>query len=261
MEKERKYTYKECVLAYLDILGFKNKVYESEEHPEEIKPLVKALKINQSFADANSKGRKGVDFRGFFFSDSFVFIVKKDVRAIPHLFLVIRYLQDRLWEKELCLRGAVVLGKQYWPKNNENIILGPAMIDAYKLESNKVKYPRIMIEGELVNTIQKGEVLANPLSREGMLIDFIKRDDDGIYFFDILDPKITRKKNEKIANNDGNLRISWDPHGEDNYEDLVNHLKEFVDKKLKDRKIISNAEVKQKYEWLQTYIDSVRGEK
>ena len=68
MKEVNVYKYESCVLAYLDILGFKNRIYESEEHPEEIKKLVKALKINQSFADANSKGSERIDFRGFFFT-------------------------------------------------------------------------------------------------------------------------------------------------------------------------------------------------
>ena len=255
--KTERYIYSDCVLAYLDILGFTEVVKRSKKDSKLIKELVEKLGIGRVFVNSSSKGRDSVDIRNFFFSDSFVFIIKKK-EHLPHLFLVIRYLQDWLWKSDLCLRGAVVKGKMYWPEPTENIILGPAMIKAYELESKIAIYPRIIIDEKLVKIIRKEEIVASPLSKEGVITNFIKRDEDGIYFFDILNPKITRKKNEKIANNNGNLRISWDPHGEDNYEALINHLKKCVDKKLKDNKIKRNPELKQKYEWLQTYINSVR---
>ncbi len=33
-----------------------------------------------------------LDIRGFYFSDSFAFVMKKAPRNLPHLFLIIRYL-------------------------------------------------------------------------------------------------------------------------------------------------------------------------
>ena len=155
--------YKNCFLVYLDILGLKERV--RDESPETLDTLIDALKINMPFTQAHGKETTDdgkLDIRSFFFSDSFVFMMKAEKKNIPHLFLIIRYLQDRLWEKGLCLRGAIVEGDMYWPTKKENIILGPAMIEAYKLESEIAIYPRIVVTEKLFRYIEDNGVSAHP---------------------------------------------------------------------------------------------------
>ncbi len=72
-------------------------------------------------------------------------MLKEKEDDLHHLFIIIRYLQDRLWESELCLRGAITRGKMYWPEKEENIFLGPAMLKAYVLESKIAIYLRIVV--------------------------------------------------------------------------------------------------------------------
>lgn len=49
--------------------------------------------------------------------------------------------------KGILFRGAVVIGDLY---NDKIIIFGPAMLEAYELESKKAIYPRIIIEEDTI---------------------------------------------------------------------------------------------------------------
>ncbi|OAQ19970.1 hypothetical protein [Thermosulfurimonas dismutans] len=262
--------YEDCFLAYLDILGFKDKIKETEINLKELKTLIEALKINTKFTQSGGKKTTAsgtLEIRSFFFSDSFLFMMKANKENLPHLFLIIRYLQDRLWEYKLCLRGAMVKGKMYWPNIRENIILGPAMIKAYKLESEVAIYPRIIVSEDLYRYIKDKKISAYPVSEEGELKEFIKKDKDGVYFFDILNPNILRKKGEKIItinerenmiDNDTkygkSFSITWNSSEVSNYENIITTVKEIV----KNSKGNQNPVVKQKYSWLSYYLEEVQ---
>ena len=162
----------------------------------------------------------------------------------------------------LPVRGAVVLGKLYWPEKDENIILGPAMIDAYNLESTVAIYPRIVINEGLYEYIkdEKNKVYANPLASERLLLkDFIRRDEDGVLFFDILNRKITRKVGEKVIRDSKGKKvtIAWNSKSKDTWENIIENVRSMIDNCMNQK---PDLHVMQKYEWLQTYLDSVRGE-
>ena len=264
MEEKIIKKYEDCFLAYLDILGFKNKVKETKTKPEELETLIEALRINTKFTQSDGKKTTSIgtlEIRSSFFSDSFLFMMKANEENLPHLFLIIRYLQDRLWEHKLCLRGAMVKGKMYWPNIGENIILGPAMIKAYKLESEVTIYPRIIVSEDLYRYIKDKKISAHPVSEDGELKEFIKKDKDGVYFFDILNPNILRKKGETIITiikSGKSFRITWDQSEVSNYENIISAVKKIV----KNGKRNQNPVVKQKYSWLSSYLEEVReGEK
>ncbi len=249
--------YTDCFVAYLDILGFKKRVKKTEESLKSLDTLIEALQINSKFTQSDTKSTSDgkLDIRSFFFSDSFVFMMKVEKKNLPHLFFIVRYLQDRLWENGLCLRGAIVKGPMYWPESiKENIILGTAMLEAYKLESKVAIYPRVVITKSLFEYIEKENVKTWSNRDEGdiVLTDFIKKDKDGIYFFDILNSEITRKKGEKIfSNNDGSFSIGWDSNDSDNYDSIVNTVKNLIENGMKNE----DETVRQKYEWLKSYLN------
>ncbi len=255
----RNMRYEKCFVAYLDILGFKEKVRETEESPELLKELTDTLKINSPFTQSSGKKTTvegKLDIRSFFFSDSFAFMMKVEKKNLPHLFLIVRYLHDVLLKNGLCLRGAVVIGKMYWPKDGENILVGPAMIEAHKLESEVAIYPRIVISQKLHEYID-GDRNIKTWSEDGKipLSEFIKRDKDGVYFFDVLNQNITRKKGEDIIHENGVFSIVWDHNRESNYEQVIIYVNDIIGKHIKDE----NELVRQKYEWLKTYLEESRG--
>ncbi len=252
----RKYT--DCFLVYLDILGFQEKVKETKDSPQSLERLIEALKINSAFTQSkekttNSDGK--LDIRSFFFSDSFVFMMKAEKKNLPHLFLIIRYLQDRLWESGLSLRGAITNGNMYWPTQKENIIIGPAMIEAYRLESETAIYPRIIVEKKLFEFIDERNIITGSEVGDIPLSSFIKKDKDGVYFFDILHPDILRKKGEEIANRKRTFLIVWDSFAESNYDEVINHVNRLIEKGMENH----DEKTKQKYEWLKSYLEESRG--
>ncbi len=151
-------SFQDCFVAFLDILGVKNLLNDIKGKRELIDHIIKAIKINSRIAKADTKRTSNdgdLKIRSFYFSDSFAFIMKKEPQNLPHLFLIIRYLQDKFWEKGFCFRGAITIGKMYFPGRNEDVLIGKGISDAYKLESQIAIYPRIVISKDLLKYIEK----------------------------------------------------------------------------------------------------------
>ena len=194
------YTYQKCFVAFLDILGFKRQVLESQHRTEKIKILVDSLKLCGGFPSGGKKVVQGsvekrvVDIRSRFFSDSLLFFLKESPQDLAQLFFAIRYLQDRLWEQKICLRGAVTIHDMYWLlKKENNIALGPGLIEAYNLESESAVFPRIVVSDTLSRYIERENCTAEPFGMTDQLRAFIRRDDnDGVQFLDLLNRDVTR---------------------------------------------------------------------
>jgi len=251
--------YEDCFIVFLDILGVKELVSNLDNKPELLKKIIDTLKINQVFAESNQKKttQGALDIRSWYFSDSFVFLMKTKNKNLPHLFLIIRYLQDRLWEKGYCLRGAVTREKMYYPNNDENILLGQGIINTYKLESELAIYPRIVVDNNLVKYIDD-ELIAYPFGKSGNLIDFIKKDYDGVYFLDLLNKNILRKKNEKVVKEkNSKFFISCNPNAKSNYDNIIGKVNSIVHANL-TKEYINKIKIKQKYEWLKSYLEQIQ---
>ena len=246
--------YSECFLVYLDILGITKLVSEFDKKPELIKDLRNILKINSIFVNSTQKGTSAgnINIRSWYFSDSFVFLMKDNPENLSHLFLIVRYLQDRLFREGYLLRGAIVKEKMYYPEDDENVLLGQGMIDAYKLESEIAIYPRVVISEKLLNYIKKEDIKAYPFGKESIIFlkELIKKDYDGIYFLDLLNENILRKKNEKIKKEDKRFSIFWENSDDSDYDNIIKKVKHIIidysDESIK---------IKQKYDWLTLYLE------
>jgi len=258
MISDTNYKYDDCFVAFLDILGFSERISQTINDNNLLETLINTLKINRYFTQVggkqvqNENEKRIIETRSYFFSDSFVFIMKAKKEDLPHLFLIIRYLQDRLWESNLCLRGALNLGKMYWAKKDENILLGPAMIAAYNLESVNAIYPRIIISEELKEFINSENIKAWPIAKNSKrLNEFIIKDKDGLHFFDILNSEIIRKKEEKIIPNNSKFSISWSDDMDDSFNCVLENVKKTTQQEITNK----NEKIKQKYEWLKSYLE------
>jgi hypothetical protein len=246
--------YEDCFIVFLDLLGIKKKVSEFSKKPELIRNLIDTLKINKVFSEAKKKltSEGMLDIRSWYFSDSFVFLMKSEPTNLPHLFLITRYLQDRLWENGYCLRGAITKGNMYYPKENENILLGQGMIDAYKLESEIAIFPRIVVDEKLFEYINEKNIKSDSFGdNEENLKELIKQDYDGMYFLDLLNKNILRKKGEKVSKSNSTFSIQWESDDESNYESI----KSAVSKIISDNLSRNDMNIKQKYNWLKSYLE------
>ena len=248
--------FEDCFLAYLDILGFKDKVKEAKGNVgKRFASLIEALKTMSEFelkSEKNTRTGK-VEIRCSLFSDNIALMIKANDHDLPHLFLIIRYLHDKLLEQNLCLRGAIVKEKMYWPEKGRNILVGPAIIKAYELESKVAIYPRIIVDNDLQKHVKTAKIPAFPVSERGDLANFIRRGEDGVYFFDVLNPAILRKKGEELKElSNDSFKIVWNPKAESSHAKVLNNVKETITKNINNHV----PQVRQKYEWLKTYLHS-----
>jgi len=85
--KQNKYEFEDCFLAYLDILGFKNRVKEAKSNFKEVVSLVEALKTMSEFEARYEKNtRTGkVEIRCSLFSDNIALMIKANDDDLPPL--------------------------------------------------------------------------------------------------------------------------------------------------------------------------------
>lgn len=250
--------YEDCFVAFLDILGFKNKVLGIQKDPAILENIIQSLDIinripsGPKVVSVGPYGVRRVQIRRRFFSDSLVFFLKEKPSDIAQLFFVIRYLQDQLWKRGICLRGSIVRGKMYWTEEDNNITVGQGLIDAHLCESTIAIYPRIVVSEELYAYIERESPCAFPLGKSttALLVDCIAKDADGLHFLDLLHPDVNRARGEALwREGSGGFSIAFDSASPSRHPDVLG----FVDQIIQDNTGATNAKARQKYAWLQTY--------
>jgi hypothetical protein len=148
-----RYEYEERIIAFIDILGFRALINETVKdditQQDKLNELVGTLALIKSeFKKMHKNGELPYSFVITYFSDSIVLSLKQhnSLGLIP-IFETLKRIQIMLIERKILLRGGVVIGKLI---HEENIILGPAMNDAYDLESKSALYPRITIDPDVM---------------------------------------------------------------------------------------------------------------
>ncbi len=169
---EQEVKYEERLVAFIDILGFKEIVKQSEKDPSKVELIYSVLnylknweisekwdlKLVEIEEDAQKRGVENFDIRGktnsTSFSDSIVVSVKVDNNVnemASTLIINLANIGAILFEQGILFRGGLTIGNII---HNENgTVFGQGLIDAYKLESNNAKYPRIILSDKLVSKL------------------------------------------------------------------------------------------------------------
>ena len=164
--------YEERLVAFIDILGFKEIIKQSEKEPSKVELIYSVLnylknwevsenwdlKLVEIEEDAQKRGVENFDIRGktnsTSFSDSIVVSVKVDsnVNEMASTLIVnLANIGAILFEQGILFRGGLTIGNII---HNENgTVFGQGLIDAYKLESNNAKYPRIILSDKLISKL------------------------------------------------------------------------------------------------------------
>jgi hypothetical protein len=131
------------------------------------------------------------------FSDCYVL---SEVSPAWHVLAAVQALGSRFLAEGILTRGAVVQGNAY---HNGRVLFGPGIVDAYRLESDVAKYPRILVT-ESVREAVWGY-------HEGLCKGrLLERDIDGCWFVNLLVPSLS----------------SWTPlSGPATPQDVRSHLK------------------------------------
>lgn len=134
----------ERYIAYLDVLGFKELVFQKnltalEEY---------FLTVNKSLATLKSEQNK---IESFIISDSIILIVPDSTEDFKLMLRAIQTIQSELIFKDIWIRGAVSFGEIFYDKML-NLIIGKGIINAYLLEQ-EAKFPRVIIDPKIIPRI------------------------------------------------------------------------------------------------------------
>lgn len=168
-----KIDYKEKLVAFVDVLGFSEIVYNSDN--ERIESYYSYLE--NRFKDHISKTK----LQYLFISDSIVISADDTKENLFELTRLLTKIQCNLLLDKIIVRGAISYGNLYI--NDEgNIIVGNALIRAYQLESQAIN-PRIIIDRMVIKKYFDGtEDLINSFvgtTKTGHKRNYVKVDADG----------------------------------------------------------------------------------
>ena len=144
--------YSDRYVAFVDILGFSAIVrkIEHDATSHRINALADALRaIGSHHPSLNG----GDDFQFQTFSDSIVISSATTPTGLLHIFHSISELFIDLLKPGLLIRGAVAKGKLY---HDQFVMFGPALLDAYSIETNIAKYPRVVLKSRCLSGLSKG---------------------------------------------------------------------------------------------------------
>ena len=211
--------YEDRVVAFIDILGFSNLVNKKESSTDIIIQIVENLQRISLEAGMDDEPEYGFtyDRQVSLFSDNIVISYRNEGPAEYYLTRELMVLQIAMMIVGIHIRGGLTIGKLY---HKGSLVIGPALIRAYDLESKVAIYPRIVFD----NTTQSDWCM-------------LAEDYDGIYFIDFLgnpsEWSYYIEKTEGITHKEVLSQI---------YEACC------------DIPEISDLRVKAKHEWLKKYI-------
>lgn len=212
---------KELYVAFIDILGYKDKIERCDDlHDVGILNFL----LNENKKDAKE------DLITFYFSDC-MYIIGDDINKILELIACIQIQLLNTSEIQISdekksfkdinlMRGGITKG-EILVNEQLNILLGLAVNKAYELESTEAKYPRIILD--------------TTIRLDNRLEQCVKKDSDGVIYFDFIQ-YLQKYKDYKFNKETKQLFIEF----------IQEYIKESKDDKIKD-----------KYRWFEKYLDSV----
>lgn len=148
MSEEKQY--KKCYVAFLDVLGFKEMIktksceYIYEVFSKEFKQKINHIYLGTVLVSDMSNIEMKV------MSDSICFYIDSSIKnSLFALVCATAHFQNELlcFEEPVLTRGAIVHGDMF---SEDDIIYGPAFVEAYLKEEKLAKYPRIILDEILV---------------------------------------------------------------------------------------------------------------
>lgn len=176
------------LLIWIDILGYKEMMDQiiREDHFSERINLLNQLKDEVrsafSFAVDQVNGKEGTDPGIRIFSDNILLYCKlygnpTDLENIIRLFSVASSFQwFMINDLKMLVRGAATNGLFY---ADETFVFGPALIEAYELESKTSAYPRIIISDSLLKYLRS--LVSSDSIFDGAFGELVWKDFDGLH--------------------------------------------------------------------------------
>ncbi|HWB18663.1 MAG TPA: hypothetical protein VG711_00060 [Phycisphaerales bacterium] len=269
MSRNEKYV--DCYVAFLDVLGFRQLVEESESDLALLQNLSKIAALAaspQSGRKVTNSGDCTMEVRSF--SDTFVAFTpvedKNSTNPLAQLCFVVRYIHDQMLNLGVCIRGGISQGNMYWhpswsmpPETTEEklriasrVTLGPGLNAAYDLENKQAIYPRVLVAPSLVQKLKKSKVSSNPFANSGKLYDALRSDPgDQMMHLDLLNMKIARHEGETMTTLPSGFTVEWKWDASSSHADVLEKVEKLAKAGMNKDK--SRGPVWQKYKWLAAY--------
>jgi hypothetical protein len=132
--------YSKRFVAFVDILGFANLVRSADAKPQLRSEIIEALRKVRRQPNLSAE----TDLRVQNFSDSLILSSAHSADGLWGLLLTLDALAWNLLQMSVLIRGAVALGGIY---QDDEIVFGLGVNEAYRLESTVAKYPRLILSG------------------------------------------------------------------------------------------------------------------
>jgi hypothetical protein len=204
LQKSQKPILKPSVVAFIDILGYKNTVLDADEEGNSLRLLSKLHKTLKSavgymrdpLGEANEIFKSPILERDLYkvvtFTDNIVigYPIKGDAEAeLGHIFSHLSQYQLTLSKAGFFIRGAIAIGEVYI---DDYVVFGKGFLDAHNAETTKARDPRIILTDSVRKTIRKhlkyyGNPAYAPQVRD------LYRDADGQFFLNYLEATMIAK--------------------------------------------------------------------
>ena len=234
--------YENRVTVFLDILGFKNIINktldkDNNDIEEEIDNIKEAIELIRFYFDDNDFSKSKVVTN---FSDCIVISFKPE--ELSEIYYTISDIQDLfmclIFSNIIC-RGAITFGKLI---HTENMVFGPALVEAYSLESKAAIYPRVLIESQIIDIAKKNHAFHHSGFTELEYVnEMISKDSDDYLFVDYFSKSISH-----ITEINGfNFSQS----------DYIEKLKDIIELGLNAS--LKNKEIHIKYSWMRNKFNKM----
>src|SRR5262249_27623408 len=137
--------YQERFCAFVDLLGFKTIL--REHNPIIIRELLST--VHSPFVGpTNAQAQSG--FIAQSISDAVVVSTTLNYVGLRHMLFSLSELAVHLFMRGFYVRGAIAQGQLF---QDAKMAFGPALVEAYELESTVAKVPRIVVSQKIIRTI------------------------------------------------------------------------------------------------------------
>ncbi len=253
--------YEKRIVAFLDILGFSTMIEDSKVDTLLRNKIKRATEIIRESVNMDETGRIVSTF-----SDSAV--ISYPLNKYSSLFYLLNdiiHLQLKLGAIGVMFRGGIAVGDCF---HDGSIIFGPAMNEAYRLESEVAKWPRVVISYETLEEGLESTIEPNPYGIEYDLEEIkclLKEDDYQNIIPELNDDKDTSTllfvdflSQSQELTHFGDEYLGWLRDFRGAIIDGLNRYspakKEDIDEGLSDA---NKNKVFKKYRWLLEYWNSV----
>lgn len=241
--------YEQRLVAFIDILGFRSLLEDTvtikgEDNESNIDSLIEAYSSIRDIWDLDKdlpklSSKRENSKKVSIFSDCLVVsvLVEKESEVFYTL-LEIKWLIMRLINFGMLCRGAVSFGKFI---HTDEYLFGPALVEAYTLESKAAMYPRVILDNTVIEAAGRyGNPDHSMNSEKNYVRSLLGQDSDGMYYIDYF-----YKAHEELD----------DPQY--GFPEYIFKIAMIIRKGLMGSTHPSKADVKVKYSWMRERYNSM----